>query len=274
MPRTPEVEAIARSLMLELADAPEFAQEGKMYGVLLAQTAAGDILRLQGFSGLLQGQAVVEGWVPPLPGRAQVALAESLTLAKLAALTTEILNLKALPEREQYMQQQRLAAQGYQALLTSHQQRRRDRQTQRQSLNATLIGPDLEAALATLERQSQQDKRQRRQLNQDQQQQLASLKAICEQADQRIRALKQQRKQLSRQLQAQLHAVYRVQNFAGDSRTLQELMPEGLPSGTGDCAAPKLLHYAASQGLQPLALAEFWWGPAQGDKQPGQFYGP
>lgn len=36
---------------------------------------------------------------------------------------------------------------------------------------------------------------------------------------------------------------------------------------------PKLLHYAAQHRWQPVALAEFWWGPAQGDKQPGKFYG-
>ena len=32
------------------------------------------------------------------------------------------------------------------------------------------------------------------------------------------------------------------------------------PSGTGDCAGPKLLQAAALQGLQPLAMAEFWYG--------------
>jgi tRNA pseudouridine32 synthase/23S rRNA pseudouridine746 synthase len=95
-------------------------------------------------------------------------------------------------------------------------------------------------------------------------------KPICQ-----IQALKQERKILSRQLQAELHASYALTNFAGQSQALSQLFAKGLPTGTGECCAPKLLHYAASHQLQPLALAEFWWGPAsaRGDRQPGQFYG-
>ena len=51
-------------------------------------------------------------------------------------------------------------------------------------------------------------------------------------------------------------------------------MPAGIPTGTGDCCAPKLLHYAASQGLKPIAMAEFWWGDGEtGRKIQGEFYG-
>ena len=32
------------------------------------------------------------------------------------------------------------------------------------------------------------------------------------------------------------------------------------PGGTGECCAPKLLHYANSHNMVPLALAEFWYG--------------
>jgi tRNA pseudouridine32 synthase / 23S rRNA pseudouridine746 synthase len=70
-----------------------------------------------------------------------------------------------------------------------------------------------------------------------------------------------------------MHAVYFLTNFAGKSRSLQQLVMGGLPTGTGDCCAPKLLHYAATHNLKPLAMAEFWWGNATGDKIPGEFYG-
>ena len=52
-------------------------------------------------------------------------------------------------------------------------------------------------------------------------------------------------------------------------------MPSGLPTGTGDCCAPKLLHYAATHNLKPLAMAEFWWGESSvnGEKIQGEFYG-
>ena len=32
------------------------------------------------------------------------------------------------------------------------------------------------------------------------------------------------------------------------------------PGGTGECCAPKLLHYANSHNMVPLALTEFWYG--------------
>ena len=282
LPRTAAAEAAARQLMAELACDPECHQEGKMYGVLLAQTTVktvdtlgtlGTIITLKGFSGLLRGASHCEGWVPPIPGRDQVALVEAQTLSQLDQIKAEILRLQALPEREAYAQQQWFCEEQYRSLLELQQRERQERQQQRQELLDRLEGVPLTEALAKLDRQSQQAGTQRRKLKQAHQMALADLTAICSEADDRIRDLKQQRKRLSRQLQAQMHEVYRLTNFAGDSMTLQALQPQGVPTGTGDCAAPKLLHYAATHGLQPLGMAEFWWGAAQGDKQAGQFYG-
>ena len=39
----------------------------------------------------------------------------------------------------------------------------------------------------------------------------------------------------------------------------------GFPTGTGDCCAPKLLHEAALRGLEPAAMAEFWFGAPSAD---------
>lgn len=48
------------------------------------------------------------------------------------------------------------------------------------------------------------------------------------------------------------------------------------PSGAGECCAPKLLQYAFTHGLIPLALAEFWIGapPKNELRQEGVFYPP
>ena len=273
LPRTAEAEGAARQLMAELACDPEFFKEGKMYGVLVAQARAQTVITLKGFSGLLRGASHCEGWVPPIPGRDQVALVEAQTLSQLDQIKAEILRLQALPEREAYAQQQWFCEEQYRSLLDLQQRERQERQQQRQELLDRLEGVPLTEALAKLDRQSQQAGTQRRKLKQAHRRALADLAAICSEADDRIRDLKQQRKQLSRQLQAHMHEVYRLTNFAGDSMTLEALQPQGLPTGTGDCAAPKLLHYAATHGLQPLGMAEFWWGAAQGDKQAGQFYG-
>lgn len=276
LPRTPLAEAIAQGLMRQLADDPQYAQEGKMYGVLLVETASGELRVLKAFSGLLNGQSVVEGWVPPIPGRDRVALAEAETLARLESMKQAIIALHHLPEREQYAVLAQTFEERSHSLSLTHQQRKQTRQQQRQQVLASLTGDDLASALEELDNQSRWDGIERRRFKQERDAALKPLQEKIAQADAQIVQLKQQRKQVSRQLQAQMHASYWLTNFAGESSALQQLMPAGtMPTGTGDCCAPKLLHYAATQGLKPLAMAEFWWGPptAKGDKVPGEFYG-
>ncbi len=90
------------------------------------------------------------------------------------------------------------------------------------------------------------------------------------------RVVKARRKSLSQELMAAIFALYRLRNFRGDEAALTDVfIGQGLPpSGTGDCCAPKLLHHAASYGLIPLALAEFYWGGSNesGSKQHRHFY--
>ncbi|MGF1459839.1 MAG: pseudouridine synthase [Leptolyngbyaceae cyanobacterium] len=273
LPRTATVEAIARQLMTDLVRDDRFQQAGKMYGILLVTTPTGELGVLKAFSGLLGGHSHVPGWVPPIPGRAQVQLLEQETLQTLARFKQEIMALKSRPERAMLVSQSRRFAQQLATLSEQHRQNKTIRDRRRQTSQATLSGATLERALEELVRQSQHDGGERRRLKRQRDEVLQPLKAAIAQADAQISQLKRQRQTLSRELQAQMHAAYSLTNFAGQTSVLQSLSLSGLPTGTGDCAAPKLLHYAATHGLQPLALAEFWWGPATGDKQPGQFYG-
>ncbi|RZM74114.1 RluA family pseudouridine synthase [Leptolyngbya iicbica] len=273
LPRTAEAEAIARGLMSTLPAAIGELSEGKMIGVLLVATPAGERGVLKAFSGLLQGRATVAGWVPPIPGRDQVSLLELQTLRQLEQLKQAIIALQQLPERAKLAAQSQAFVAQLQALAQQHRQQKRDRDRRREQYAQTLIGDELAQTEAELVRQSQRDGGEKRRLKRQRDAVLAPLRSAIAQADAQIRELKHQRKGLSRQLQTQMHAAYSLTNFAGETTALEALWPTGLPTGTGDCAAPKLLHYAATHGLKPLALAEFWWGPAAGDKHPGQFYG-
>jgi hypothetical protein len=71
-----------------------------------------------------------------------------------------------------------------------------------------------------------------------------------------------ERRQLSRRLMQEIHALYRLHNFRGAVRSLAEAFigPGGIPTGVGDCCAPKLLNHAARNNLTPLGIAEFYWG--------------
>jgi tRNA pseudouridine32 synthase / 23S rRNA pseudouridine746 synthase len=266
LPRTREVEAIAYTLMQQLSGNEQYAHEGKMYGVLLVESATGERQVLKAFSGLLRGSSVVEGWVPPIPGRDRVASLESETLAILADLKHEIITLQQKPERQQYHDLAQEFEARLQELAAAHRQRKEQRRCDRQNTHNS-------HALEQLDQQSQQDGIERRNLKRERDAALNPLQLMIEQADAQIRELKRQRKERSQALQTQMYENYRLINFLGTSATLQQLMPAGMPTGTGDCCAPKLLHHAAAHRLKPIAMAEFWWGTASADKVPGKFYG-
>lgn len=84
------------------------------------------------------------------------------------------------------------------------------------------------------------------------------------------------RKELSQQLMKDIHALYILNNFNGAHCQLHDLFRDGrgIATGTGDCCAPKLLNFAALNDLQPLGLAEFYWGRSNrsASRQQGQFY--
>lgn len=85
-----------------------------------------------------------------------------------------------------------------------------------------------------------------------------------------------ERRVVSHGILARLNALYAFHNFNQETRTLAQAfqLKKGIPVGTGDCCAPKLLNYAATHGLKPLSIAEFFWGKetASGHRVEGEFY--
>ena len=111
------------------------------------------------------------------------------------------------------------------------------------------------------------------------------------QEERRISAMRddsqrEERRQRSQDLQLWLFQQYQVMNARGISHNLVEVWRDYHnspriqqryplpPGGTGDCCAPKLLQYAYSEGLKPICMAEFWWGPSPKSeiRHHGQFY--
>lgn len=266
LPRTPQVEAMAKILMQHLSMDERFSTEGKMYGVLLVEDQHKVRSALKAFSGLLLGERQVEGWVPMIPGRDEVKQEETQIVAQLASMKDELIALQDLPERRELASLAQEFSARYQALVASHAENKAARDKERQTSSGE--------ALRILERQSQQEGIARRDLRRERDEALLPLQKKVQQADNKMQAMKRARAEISRQLQAKMNSHYRLTNFTGSSLPLRQLMPGGImPTGTGECCAPKLLHYAAAHGLRPLAMAEFWWGPTLGDKTQGLFYG-
>ena len=89
-----------------------------------------------------------------------------------------------------------------------------------------------------------------------------------------INQLKEERRQKSGALQQKLFAEYSFLNQFGERKSIGEIFNNNPPAGAGECAAPKLLHYAFENQLTPIAMAEFWWGqsPKSEIRKHKQFY--
>lgn len=89
-------------------------------------------------------------------------------------------------------------------------------------------------------------------------------------------ALSSRRKKLSQNLMREIHSIYRVHNFRGKVHSMPEIIysSKGIPTGTGDCCAPKLLNFAARNNFTPLGIAEFYYGKKNksGTKNHKKFY--
>lgn len=72
-----------------------------------------------------------------------------------------------------------------------------------------------------------------------------------------------ERRRLSRALMSTIHDTVQLANRAGRVAPLRDVFAKGgMPSGTADCALPKLLHAANTAGLEVRGVAEAWFGPA------------
>lgn len=73
---------------------------------------------------------------------------------------------------------------------------------------------------------------------------------------------KKKRRTYSQSMLFVVQDLYQLQNFKGHQRSILNVFykEKGIPIGSGDCCAPKLLHAAAQKGLTPLGLSEFYFG--------------
>ncbi|MGY6530652.1 MAG: pseudouridine synthase [Cyanobacterium sp.] len=275
LPRTTLAEKLAYELMNYLKQDNSFSEEGKMYGVLLCEDRQGQLKVIKAFSGLWKGKDNISGWVNQIPGRKKFALAEKMTLAELDRIKGEIIELESLSVREEYSLLLDKHNKDYQKLRIIHGERKKKRNERRISYQDNLEGDLLKQELDNLAQESRKDDWERRNFKKKWHDKLSAFKSQVDLADKKIQELKKERKNLSRQLQSQMQGAYSLTNFAGETLSLSELVNKSfIPTGTGDCCAPKLLHYAAVNSLKPLAMAEFWWGMSSpnGERVSGNFY--
>ncbi len=251
---------------------------GKMFGVLVVADQQNRIGYLSAFSGMLNKQWEVDGFVPPV---FDIQIQQSFLTegeSQLKKLTDEIysktnnpLRLKALTRLNKLAEQQN---QELDQLIQQNKINRALRRNRRLELQDSTSAE----TLSQLSFQSQQDKKALKEAKSNWaiKQSEASL-MFHEKFDNEIIILKNKRKKLSQYLHKKVFENYQLLNPFGETRAIRQLFNGKVPpGGSGDCAAPKLIQFAHKHQLKILALAEFWWGasPSAGIRHHGSFYPP
>jgi len=259
--------------------------EGKMFGVLVVKNKNNDLGYLCAFSGKTAHESLLEKFVPPVFDMAittkdQSFIAEQLTINQINAQIEVLEDNPQLPIFELALTKQ---INNFDDELEQKKiemaQAKKSRKTLRSTEKALLNSEEFSQLTKKLNQQSIASKLELRDFK-------VSWQAKIKQSQQKltvltneIERLKERRKVFSAVLQSRIFQQYRFLNIASIEKDLIDIFkntPRMIPpAGSGDCAAPKLLQYAFKWDLQPIAMAEFWWGaaPKSEIRQHGNFYG-
>jgi tRNA pseudouridine32 synthase/23S rRNA pseudouridine746 synthase len=267
---------LQQRLAREYGDCPKL---GKMFGVLVVRDSGGVVGFLSAFSAMMQGQWQLPGFVPPVCDLAEQARFLPDGSAALAVFTEQLEQLEGDPKRSSLAQRiATLTARrdlALKQLKHEHQAAKVQRKNERTRLQAWDDAAQRQAAMASLALQSQHHKREAINAAQHWREKLEALQQEQDDLTQHIQAVRDARSSYSQALHQRVFDTYVLHNSLGKQQRLSDFYAHATPpAGAGDCAGAKLIHYAVKQGLQPLALAEFWWGasPATGVRHHGQFY--
>jgi len=256
---------------------------GKMFGVLVVRDADGRIGFLSAFSGMLNGQWQIPGFVPPVFDQAEMDRFLPEGSAELAELSEQLQALENTPQRALLKKQiTQLEEQRDLALLElkqQHQAAKAERKQQRAALGDLVNNPSYTAEqqrrMAALALASQRHKREAVNAAMHWEKKLQALQKKLHACERQMEQIRSTRSEKSRSLHRQVFASYVLHNHLHEQQPLTDFFADSTPpAGSGDCAGPKLLAYAHLNHWQPVALAEFWWGasPVTGIRHHGHFY--
>lgn len=251
---------------------------GKMFGVLVVRYELGvrnyelgvrscELGFIAAYSGLLAGRNDWAYFVPPVFDAQQPDGHFKVTERSISDINREIDCIRHSDEYKRVKTEEaalrQKAADRIAAMKQHIASAKAERDRRRSDAQAGLVHIS-EAETAAMTRESQTLKADLRRLKQRLDMELSAAHALTFQYDERIAALRQRRRSMSDELQRWLFMQYRMLNARGEERNLIDIFStttHGIPpAGAGDCCAPKLLQYAYSHGLQPVCMAEFWWG--------------
>jgi tRNA pseudouridine32 synthase/23S rRNA pseudouridine746 synthase len=244
---------------------PESESKGKMYGVLIVKNKSGELGFLSAYSGNEQSQF---SDIPFVPQVFEITNPKGFFRkgeAELNQMNETIHKAEHSEEHKQLLED--LNAEKEQAEILVNQaklalkQAKKERKAKRKQAEQEA---EHEHILEQLIRESQREKSQFNQIKRACKQKVEAAKAKLDAYQKEVNELKQARKKRSAQLQQQIFDSYLFLNAEGSVKSASDIFRETdakvPPAGAGDCCAPKLMQYAYQNELEPIAMAEFWWG--------------
>ena len=240
---------------------------GKMFGVLVVKNEKDQIGYLTAFSGKLADKSLPEQFVPPVFNMRTTGSFYIKGELEIDAMNAQ---LGSLEKDEKYLELQKLVAENTAIIQTDLAfQRNRmklaksDRKIQKKKASAILDDIEFEKLTKKLTQESYNNQFFIKELQEYYQTKIEKISLEFRVFEDKIIALKKERKEKSNYLQQTLFSKYAFLNQQKELKNLLSIFNNPAikpPAGSGECAAPKLLQYAFANNLSPITMAEFWWG--------------
>ncbi len=255
---------------------------GKMFGVLIVKNGQNKVGYLTAFSGKLSDNCLPKKFVPPIFNTYAKDNFFVKGEEKLNQINQQIRDLEKniVFKKLQTTLQEKIVV--IENQLQQERKKLKEAKKKRKSQREKALKIFSKTALFQLKKQLEQESFNQqffiKEFTEYKYQQLSEIEKRVAVFTIKIASLKKERKELSNSLQLQLFEQYQFLNHQKKTKGVVEIFKElpvkTPPAGAGDCAAPKLLQYAFLHNLQPIAMAEFWWGisPNTAIRKHQQFY--
>ncbi len=237
---------------------------GKMFGVLVCQNKKGELGYLWAFSGKLAENNHHNNFVPPVFDMLQHDGFFKKEEEVLNSINREIEELKKASDyllaKENWVTTQKKAKEDIQNQKDRIKTLKITRDKKRNEIPTNLTSTEIEQFELELAEESKKESILLKKMTKYWNYQIENAQKEVTVFANKISELKERRKQKSGELQQQLFDNYSFLNQNKELKSVGQIFDNNPPAGAGECAAPKLIHYAFKNDLKPIAMAEFWWG--------------
>lgn len=241
---------------------------GKMFGVLVVINADRQLGFLSAFSGKIDEENHINGFVPPIYDLLCKDGFFKIEEENISKINHEITRLENDTDFTFCKNKNRIEAlqaeselQNFRSYMKCEKDLRKQRRNEAESV---MSAEDFSTISESLKQESLKQQYDYKQLRKQWDIRIENNSKELKIFQDKIKELKEERKTRSAALQRKIFDQYQFLNKDGETTTATEifaatplLVP---PAGAGDCAAPKLFQFAFQHKMTPIAMAEFWWG--------------